>query len=111
MTKDAKGHGSNKRSGATFGIAKAVNDHLERAAKEAGAKLSNMSGGGPMGLTPDSVKQTDAWRRAHAGYNSAHAALRAHNLHFTKEYKKELAAHRDAERMSRVRATTKNEKY
>jgi len=102
MTKDSKGHGSSKRSGPSFAVAKAVNDHLDHAAKSAGAALTGMSGGGKMGLTPDSVKQSAAWKKAHADYNAAHSALRNHNQHFLKEYGKELKAHRDAERSKKA---------
>lgn len=102
MPKDAKGHGSNKRSGPTFWAAKAHNDRLDKAAQAASDKIRSMSGGGKMGMTPDSVKNSPAWRRANAEYQAAHAAHRAHNQHFLKEYGKEIRSFRDAERMAKV---------
>jgi hypothetical protein len=57
------------------------------------------------------MKRSAGWQKANAEYNAAHMAHRSHNQHFLKEYKKEIAQHREAERASRVRATTQNKKY
>ena len=52
---------------------------LERAYKAASDALKAVSGGGPMGMTPDSVRATDEWKQAKLTYDRAFAALRAHN--------------------------------
>lgn len=52
---------------------------LDRACKAASIALRALSGDGPMGLTPDSVRSTDEWKSAKLAYDRAFSALRAHN--------------------------------
>lgn len=55
---------------------------------------------GPMGLTPDAVKASPAYRAARARYEASHAALRAfnraHAASFTKETAREIVERRAA---------------
>lgn len=55
---------------------------------QASHALKNLSGGGALGLTPDSVKSTAEWREAKKRYDLAFAAERAFNGWFVKEFKK-----------------------
>ena len=51
-------------------------------------------GSGPMGLTPDAVKNSPEYRAASAAYDVAFAALRNFNGQFVKAFKAEYAAER-----------------
>ena len=52
---------------------------LEAEMYAAGRALNAISGAGPMGLTPDSVKASPEWKAKRASYDRAFAALRAFN--------------------------------
>jgi len=52
-------------------------DRADGEARAASAALRALSGGGPMGLTPDAVKASPAWRAAREQYERA-AAMLAH---------------------------------
>lgn len=49
---------------------------------------------GPMGLTPDSVKQSPEFRRDKLAYSKAHDELRRFNGLFIKHFRAEIAADR-----------------
>jgi len=53
---------------------------------------------GSMGITPDDVKRSPAYRAAKTGYDVSFARLRNFNARFTKEYAAELRAERRANR-------------
>lgn len=80
----------------SYQAAKAVRDALEKARNDASHALSAIAGvgSGPMGLTPDSVKQSPAYRAARRAYDQRHADLAAFNARFVKQYATELAADR-----------------
>lgn len=52
---------------------------LEHNMQMASQTLKALSGGGPMGLTPDTVKATAEWQQAKQAYDKAFQALRAFN--------------------------------
>jgi hypothetical protein len=54
----------------------------EREAKDASLALRAISGGGSMGLTPDSVRNSPEWRKAKSTYEFAAALLRDYNREF-----------------------------
>lgn len=68
-------------------------DDLHAAAQAAGQTLAQYPRG-PLGLTPDDVKASPAWRADHAAYERAHAAARQFNAWFCKAFKTERAADR-----------------
>ena len=82
---------------AAFAVAKATAQHLKGELDKAAArmrgfpKLAN-------GLTPDDVKASPEWRAARAAYWAAHDAYRAFNAQFTRAFKRELRAERNARR-------------
>lgn len=51
---------------------------------------------GPMGLTPDVVKESPEWKRAKADFENSFAKLREFNSWYVKTFKKEIAAARAA---------------
>ena len=55
-------------------------------------------GSGPMGLTPDDVKNTPEYRIAKQAMDKAFAELRAFNAVYAKRFKKELAIERKLKR-------------
>ena len=57
---------------------------------------------GPMGLTPDSIKQSPEWQHAFKIERNAFAAMRKFNLWVTKTYKKELKDLRDKQRNDKL---------
>jgi hypothetical protein len=71
---------------------------LESIASAAGDRLKSLSGGGAMGLTPDSVKIGAEYRAARLEYEKAAARLRAFNAYLLKEYRAEYRAERLAAR-------------
>lgn len=73
--------------------AKTRAEALHQAASEAGAILSGFPKG-PMGLTPDHVKATQAYVEAKASYDRSFEALRAFNGWFTKRFKRERSSDR-----------------
>jgi hypothetical protein len=60
----------------TYDEAKAEQARLEAAYNEASAALEAMSGGGPMGLTPDHVKASPAWQSARCNAMTTEATRR-----------------------------------
>ena len=55
---------------------------------------------GPMGLTPDSIKQTPEWKAAYSKERSAFNAMRNFNMYIARTFKKELRAEREAKRQA-----------
>lgn len=81
---------------------KACAADLEADAAAKGRALAALSGGGPMGLTPDHVRASPAWREASAAYAEAFQALRRFNQGFVRLYAREIRADRDAARAART---------
>ncbi|HLF12454.1 MAG TPA: hypothetical protein VJA26_14700 [Gammaproteobacteria bacterium] len=54
-------------------------DRLEAEYVATGMALKKLSGGGPMGLTPDSVRATPEWKEAKRASAATFAAYRAFN--------------------------------
>ena len=86
----------------SYEIAKEVKASLEATLDSANNALRAIPGisSGAMGLTPDSVKASAAYRDASARYHAAHMALRAFNTWFLKnhgaQYRTEMRAKRRA---------------
>lgn len=81
------------------GLEKAA--ELDREAQAASDALQAFPRG-PMGLTPDDVKFSEAYKKASERYNRAHAALRDFNGPFTKRFASELTEHRLAVRQAKM---------
>jgi hypothetical protein len=89
---------------AAFEQAKIEEAKVEREMSEAGEALKSITAElaqrfgvpehGPMGLTPDIVRETPEWRAAKTRVDEAFAQLRAFNATFVKRFAKELRAER-----------------
>jgi hypothetical protein len=77
-----------------YAQAKAIADQLDAEYNQTGRALKELSGGGPMGLTPDSVRETPKWKAAKRAFDEAAAALRAFNTVYLRRFKKEIAQDR-----------------
>ncbi len=78
-------------------------DALTMALDDATDRLKALGAGtGPLGLTPDSVKQSPAYQAARADSARAFAQLRALNGQYVKRFSVELTAERDAKRVARL---------
>lgn len=86
------------KSAMSYSEAKAKKEEIEKRSKTAGSVLKSLSGGGPMGLTPDAVRATPEWQKANSDYQKAFAEERAYNEHFLKTYAKEYKADRASRR-------------
>lgn len=75
--------------------AKQLRDKLDLVASQCSAALQNYPRG-PMGLTPDSVKQSPESKRDKIAYANAHDELRRFNRAFTKHFRAEIADDRRA---------------
>lgn len=86
--------------GLAFEILKERRDNIERQVKEASERLNAIPGigSGPMGLTPDSVKQSLEYRMANHAYRDAHARLRGINTVLTRGFADELREERRQKR-------------
>lgn len=78
-----------------FEQAKAQADALNAAVKAA-SQVLNAYPKGHMGLTPDAVKFSQEYKAAHAAYCRAFEASRTFNAWYTKAFKAELRAARQA---------------
>jgi hypothetical protein len=78
--------------------AKERHEKLHAEYERAGRALKALSGGGPMGMTPGSVRSTPEWQNAKRASDTAFAALRAFNEDFTRRFKREIAQDREARR-------------
>jgi hypothetical protein len=85
-----------------YAQAKERHDQLHAEYERTGRALKALSGGGPMGVTPDSVRATPKWQNAKHAADAAFAALRAFNEEYTRRFKREIAQDRDARRASRA---------
>lgn len=74
--------------------AKELRDRLEAEVARTGKALREISGGGPMGLTPESVRSTQKWKTAKREANTAMAELQEFNTVFVRRFKKEIAQDR-----------------
>ncbi len=85
---------------ATFADYQARRDDIQARLDRSGAALRAIpgAGSGPMGLTPDAVKQSPAFRSARREFDSAFAELRALNGANVRRFRRELSAERDARR-------------
>ena len=68
---------------------------LEDACETSGRELRKFTRG-LMGLTPDNVKATPEWKSARHGFDIAFSKLRQFNRTFTKAFKREILAERNA---------------
>lgn len=73
-----------------YAEAKKRKAELEAESDLTGRILKELSGGGPMGLTPESVRSTKKWKAASRAYSSAFAALRAFNKVYIRRFKKKI---------------------
>lgn len=69
-----------------------LNDEWRAAGKLLGAIPG--IGSGPMGLTPDAVRNTPEFQQARAACDKAAANAKAFNTYYNKVFKKEIAAER-----------------
>ena len=83
----------------TYAQAKDARDHLDHQHKQACEKLAAIPGvgSGPMGLTPDTVKFSPAYRATKAEMDRLFAALRRVNA-FIAKHRRPAAADRKARR-------------
>jgi hypothetical protein len=79
----------------TYPAAKLKQDELY-ADLERTSKVMQAFPSGPMGFTPDAVKDTEEFRSANQANQRAFSALRAFNAQFVKTFKKEINAARSA---------------
>jgi hypothetical protein len=86
---------------ADFATAKATSERLEAEYEAAGRALSAISGGGPLGLTPASVRATPEWQAAKKASDTAFSRLRVFNAVYARIFKKEIARERDERRARR----------
>ncbi len=91
---EERGSGYEENSGSDYIQAKERRDQLEAAVQLTGRALRELSGGGPMGMTPESVRATPKWRAAKREADAAMAALQAFNTVFVRRFKKEIAEDR-----------------
>jgi hypothetical protein len=74
-----------------YAQAKALRDELEAESERTSQALKALSGGGPMGLTPATVRTTSEWKAAKRAFDAAFAALRNYNAFYTQRFKREIA--------------------
>lgn len=77
-----------------YSRAKARKAELEAEYERTGKALKALSGGGPMGMTPEQVRATHEWKAAKHAADAAFAALRAFNSVYVHRYKQEIAQDR-----------------
>ena len=82
----------------SYELAKAEQDRLWQAYSATGKAMDGFPRGA-MGLIPDEIKATLAYRIAHAANNRAFQELRNFNARFSRQYKQEIrAAHKQRNR-------------
>lgn len=75
-----------------FSLALSMKKTLERRADEASSELNKLRAGaelGPMGLTPDHIKQSPEWRTATIKFLGYRGALQKYNQAFLRVHKKQ----------------------
>jgi len=82
----------------TYTEAKIYREALYQAHDITARDLRALSSGkrGPMGLTPDHIKQTPEWKSAYRRERQAFERLRNHNAYMAKAFKKEMREERKA---------------
>lgn len=58
---------------------------------------------GPMGMTPDYIKQTPEWKAAYQKERAAFHAMRDFNMYVARTFKNELRAEREAKRQAKLK--------
>ena len=89
----------------SFATLAAMIDRAESDAGAAGKALAAISGGGPMGLTPDAVKASPEWRAAHAGYARAAAILGQLNSLAMRHHKPAMIERARARRFAKMESS------
>lgn len=94
----------------TYATAKAAREALQEQTRIAGDRLKAIPGvgSGPMGLTPDHVKNSPDYKDARLTYDRAFEAERRYNALFVKMYKREIQADRKARRASPIDDVNEN---
>lgn len=83
----------------TYEQAREAADRL-KAAHDAASKPLEAFPKGPLGLTPDAVKQTPEWRTAYAAERKAFEAMRQANAYLVKHYGRRYRTDKQAEIMA-----------
>jgi len=73
-------------------------DELEAEVDRTSRALKALSGGGPLGLTPDDVRATPEWKAAKRAADDAFAALQAFNKVYVRRFKQEIKRDRQRRR-------------
>ena len=98
MTYDFRSPSNDRRSATAiptdYAEAKARKAELDAEHERTGRALKELSGGGPMGLTPAEVRATLEWKAAKRDYDVAFAALRNFNEIYLRRFKREVAQDR-----------------
>jgi hypothetical protein len=84
----------------TYEEAKEHRDFLEAEYSRTSRALRELSGGGPMNLTPDYVRATPAWKAVKREADAAFAELRAFNADYVRRFRREIARDRHARKVS-----------
>ena len=79
----------------TYSEAKRSRDWHEADCRAASLVLDHFAKGA-LGLTPDAIRATPAWREAKADYDRHFAQLQAFNQWFVKKFKRQIQAERQA---------------
>lgn len=87
----------------TYAAALSTKADIEAIHTRASDELRALAGGGPMGLTPDSVKQSPEFKAAQSVFNYWHARLRQFNAAFIRQYGKQYHAELRAKRESMMK--------
>lgn len=83
-----------------YAQAKERQAQLDAECRRTGRALQALSGGGSMGMTPDAVRATPAWKAARRAADDAFAALRSFNADYVRRFKKEIAEDRGRRRQA-----------
>jgi hypothetical protein len=80
-----------------YAAARQIKENLDKQNEELGAKLRAYPSG-PMGLTPDAIKATDAWKADYRAFHISLRHLQRYNREFMKLYGKQYRADMRKER-------------
>lgn len=80
----------------TYEQAKALKSRLEASCEDASRALNAIPGigSGPMGLTPDHIKESRKYRLAKRTFDISFQTLREFNAVFTRSFRKEITSER-----------------